>query len=110
MKTKLYEFDVNTLRTINISCIDLEFIVEDVTIAPYEQLGLDTPLLHNFFEHYSEFTPFETLNIISDLLSKGKVIVKIEVAMGQEIELTLKVRGLIANETEQWDFDDSPYE
>lgn len=96
-----YNFDRHTMQNLHLDCLSV--ILRDVSDNEAARQPDETLMLYTIFEENAEaFTPYETLCIISDLLKKGRAT--FEVAEGQKFELLLD--GIIARETEQWDFEE----
>ena len=92
-----YNFDLNTIRTLNVACCEIE--IHD---SKGKLIEPDCTLLHEFFEANEDaFTPVETLHFISDLLKTG--VARLET--GTFDFVTVHLNGIIAHDSEQWEFD-----
>ena len=92
-----YNFDLNTIRTLDLACCEIE-----IHNSKGELIEPDCTFLHEFFEANEDaFTPVETLYFISDLLKTG--VARLDT--GTLDFVTVHLNGIIAHDSEQWEFD-----
>jgi hypothetical protein len=95
-----WNLDARTLQKIHFECLSVTLV--DLSENEEARDEPVTMLLHEFFEvNEDNFTPYQTLQILADLLRLGRAT--IEPAMGQKYELQLE--GICDHQSDEWNFE-----